>query len=108
MEQEMCIQFTVFHCKLSSAPCMHYDAVSNTGSRMVFFCGTPALAAQGEQLRWPSEGWGCVCRTSALARCRIWREGSEASHGKIARVKRWLRRRDSCSASASGLVYGTG
>lgn len=33
---------------------------------MFFFHGTPALAAQGGQSRRPSEGWGCMCRTSAL------------------------------------------
>lgn len=33
----MCIQFTVFLCNLNSAPCMHYDAVSNYGITYGFF-----------------------------------------------------------------------
>lgn len=47
------------------------------GSQMGIFHGTPALAAPGGQLRQPSEGWGSMCRTSALHRL-----GGEASDGK--------------------------
>lgn len=47
---------------------------------MSFFHSTPALAAPGGQLRQPSEGWGSICRTSALH--RLGRQGSEARAGK--------------------------
>jgi len=66
MEQEMCIQFTVFLCNLNSAPCMRYDAVSNYGIVYGFFLWHPGPRCSGRAVEAGHEGWGCVCRTSAL------------------------------------------
>lgn len=68
MEQEMCIQFTVFLCNLNSAPCMHYDAVSNYGITYVFFsmAPLPSLLREGSRGGPVKDGVACVGRLPCM------------------------------------------
>lgn len=80
MEQEMCIQFTVFLCNLNSSPCICYNAVSNYGITDGFFPWHPCpccswRAAEAAQCRMGLHVWN-------LSPSQAWRQGSEASDGK--------------------------
>ena len=61
MEQEMCIQFTVFLCNLNSAPCTRYDAVSNYGITWGFFSVAPLPSLLREGGRGGPVKDGVVC-----------------------------------------------
>lgn len=81
MEQEMCIQFTVFLCNLNSAPCTRYEAVSNYGIVGCVFpwhpcprCSYGTGRAQRGRWRWPGVYVGPLpCTARGWERGELWK-----------------------------------